>query len=162
MGAEVAACAGSPWGMAPVIMQAVEANEIGSLTEALEYEDDEGDMSETDAAFRSMVEEKYVTKKMAAIQEIKREIHECFKLDEMRISYKQKYHAMEQIDEAHVQALRALVESGEKAVQTKRKASYYVRSTLVGMLLDWIVGYWNVSVRSLKSLPGSWCIDQRT
>jgi len=126
MGAEVAACAGNPWGMAPAAMQQVEAAEIGLLAEALEYEDDNEDMAEIDAAFRSMIEENNVTKKSAAIHEIKQEIHEAFQLNTLRISYKQEFHAMEQIEEVHVQALQALVESGEEALRSKRKAMAWV------------------------------------
>ena len=120
MGAEVAACAGNPWGMAPAILQQVQVEDIGSLAEAIDYDkEDESDMAEIDAAFRSMIDENGVTKKSAAIHEIKHEIHESFQLDKLRINYKQEYHAMEQIEDVHVQALRALVESGEKAVHSK-------------------------------------------
>ena len=52
----------------------------------------------------------------------------------MRISYKQEYEAMEQIDSAHVQALQALVESGEKASKSLRMAKKWVEdSPLVWM-----------------------------
>ena len=51
-------------------------------------------MAEIDAAFRSMIEENNVTKKSAAIHEIKQEIHEAFQLESLRINYKQEFQAI--------------------------------------------------------------------
>jgi hypothetical protein len=155
MGAEVAACAGNPWGMAPAILQQVQVEDIGSLAEAIDYDkEDEGDMAEIDAAFRSMIDENNVTKKSAAIHEIKQEIHESFKLDKLRINYKQEYQAMEQIDEVQVQALRALVESGEKAVQTKRKAMAWVTRAPVAWMGD------EIPIVDAATVPGGLEKDQ--
>ena len=155
-GAEVSACAGNPWGMTPARVQQIQEQEVGSIAEAIEYDDDDDwEDDDIDTAFRSMIQEKHETKKFAAIQEIKREIHECYKLDKMRISYKQEYEAMEQIETAHVQALLALVESGEQASKSLRMAKKWVEDSPLAWMGD------EIPIIDAATVPGGLEKDAR-
>jgi len=152
--AEVAACAGNPWGMAPALIQDIKVEDIGSLAEAIDYEDTNDEVDEIDSAFRKMIEDKHVTSKWAAVQEIKQDIHKYYNLDKLRISYKQEYHAMEAIGDAQVQALRALVETGEKAVQSMSKAKKWIEMSPVAWQGD------EIPIVDAATVPGGFDEDK--